>query len=1336
MSRQTKQQREIRFDDKLILYKFCQAELGITDFKSLARRMNDPSEEGINIDTGNTKFLDHLLHNPTCKIPEDKLRLYDENINRYTNQIGAKRGGITWKYFQYIALLFTEIYLDRYFSDKEALCKDLTDFLRSEDESSFFQIGFDDFDVARLNKLAFMCATGSGKTLLLHVNILQYMHYMKAAKRRDSRIGINRIIVLTPNEGMSRQHLEELTLSGINAEIFQKDGGFKSHGNTINVTIIDINKLEEEGKDKTVSVDSFERNNLLMVDEGHRGLSGGGKVWFDYRKRIAEDGFTFEYSATFKQALNVNSAKKEDRQLVEEYGKSIIMDYSYKYFYNDGYGKDYRIFNLKDYGQNYEIRPLYLTGCLLSFYQQKKCFIELYQQIKPFNIEDPLLVFVGNRVTATTSVDELTDVEDVIMFLDNFVRNRNVTINLLKKVTSQNTGLIDAKGRDIFSHDFTPLYDMNGGKMPDAEELYEDILRIVFNSTTNAYEPRLHLDNIKQAGEIALKIGEDGYYFGVINIGETSKLMKSCEEKGVVVKQDAFISESLFADINRKGSKVNILIGSRKFTEGWNSWRVSTIGLINFAKGEGSQAIQMFGRGVRLRGYKGCLKRSEALPTSMYAPKVKHINRLETLTLFGVRANYMEDFKKFLEMEDVKPNEDIVELNIPTVSRYKEAKPNKLRVIRVKEGKNFKKDAERKLLGVPDVSFENYLVKNKVVIDCRSKIQTIDSTLTLRIEDALPVYKMPFKNIDVLDYQRIYDELEEYKNEKQYFNISIKRDNLMPILKCRSWYEFIIPENQLEIDSMAKLENMTDFAIIALKVYMDKFFKFKKEEWEDKYLEYAELEEYDNNFIDEYEVKYSEESDVEGYRDELEKFIKDASDILIKNGGLDEYKLEALQGKMVLFDFRHHLYAPLVCVRKSNLKIQVSPVSLNEDEKRFVDYLNDWVVRKGQLLQDKSLFLLRNKSKVGMGFFEAGNFYPDYILWIDTAEVQYISFIDPKGLLHVPPHDPKITFYKKIKELEERLQPTSGDKRIVLNSFIMSGTKSEDLTQRWNLNRDKRESMNVYTLDDDSCVDKMMDKILFSRDYDVSVDDHEMVCAAEQHGYTKEDIKQFITRALDKCSDIRNRYLGFDSKLPNKKIELASFQSCDSYCYSITDSDVVRQMNFVIRNYMTNVSTTLICDKLININDIQEELDKIKSTNKYDEQDIETLKSLTKEQAILKYVAVLSSEFNGTANQHKLLWNTIINEGNKIKHSEGRCKNNKTLFDVVYGKGKSFNSRVVHAVIGMMAKNGKYKGGIKKLSQLLNDDPVTRTIYHDMQKTLYEFNFDEELITNLTLLME
>ena len=64
----------------------------------------------------------------------------------------------------------------------------------------------------------------------------------------------------------------------------------------------------------------------------------------------------------------------------------------------------------------------------------------------------------------------------------------------------------------------------------------------------------------------------------------------------------------------------------------------------------------------------------------------------------------------------------------------------------------------------------------------------------------------------------------------------------------------------------------------------------------------------------------------------------------------------------------------------------------------------------------------------GIGFFEAGNFHPDFILWLIVGDKQYINFIDPKGLRNLKgPDDDKIKFYIKIKEIEERLREQGED---------------------------------------------------------------------------------------------------------------------------------------------------------------------------------------------------------------------------------------------------------------------------------------------------------------------
>ena len=90
---------------------------------------------------------------------------------------------------------------------------------------------------------------------------------------------------------MSRQHLEEFELSGIQAELFRKEGRGLFTGKSVEV--IDIHKLKDEMGEKTVAVDAFEGNNLVMVDEGHRGA--GGEEWMSKRNKLCEQGFSFEY---------------------------------------------------------------------------------------------------------------------------------------------------------------------------------------------------------------------------------------------------------------------------------------------------------------------------------------------------------------------------------------------------------------------------------------------------------------------------------------------------------------------------------------------------------------------------------------------------------------------------------------------------------------------------------------------------------------------------------------------------------------------------------------------------------------------------------------------------------------------------------------------------------------------------------------------------------------------------------------------------------------------------------------------------------------------------------
>ena len=97
----------------------------------------------------------------------------------------------------------------------------------------------------------------------------------------------------------------------------------------------------------------------------------------------------------------------------------------------------------------------------------------------------------------------------------------------------------------------------------------------------------------------------------------------------------------------------------------------------------------------------------------------------------------------------------------------------------------------------------------------------------------------------------------------------------------------------------------------------------------------------------------------------------------------------------------------------------------------------------------------------GIGFFEASNFYPDFILWILKDDKQYVTFIEPHGLIHEGPATDKMQFYRKIKEIEARL----GDPSVILNSYILSWTRHAQLN--WGPNRAELEKQHVLFMTED-----------------------------------------------------------------------------------------------------------------------------------------------------------------------------------------------------------------------------------------------------------------------------
>jgi hypothetical protein len=331
-------------------------------------------------DASGRSYVYHRLEarGDKVKIPLADLARYDDNIREHLRAMNVRRPEpITLRYFQYLAVLYTEIFLGWYFHQRGEMLCSLNRFVEERNAPKTAADPKDArFSESDLKKLAFWMATGSGKTLIMHINYRQFLYY--------NDLPLDNILLITPNEGLSEQHMAEMTASNIPCRRFDlNESGLMMAGKDA-VRVIEITKLVEEKRGGvSVPVEAFEGNNLSFVDEGHKG--SGGEAWRRFRDALGETGFTFEYSATFGQAL---TAARND-QLTGEYGKAIVFDYSYRYFYGDGYGKDFRILNLKEEAAEGKTET-FLLGNLLSFYEQQRVFEEQADALRHYNLEKPL----------------------------------------------------------------------------------------------------------------------------------------------------------------------------------------------------------------------------------------------------------------------------------------------------------------------------------------------------------------------------------------------------------------------------------------------------------------------------------------------------------------------------------------------------------------------------------------------------------------------------------------------------------------------------------------------------------------------------------------------------------------------------------------------------------------------------------------------------------------------------------------------------------------------------------------------------------------------------------
>ncbi|MFT4244684.1 MAG: DEAD/DEAH box helicase family protein, partial [Candidatus Woesearchaeota archaeon] len=501
-------------------------------------------------------------------LPKKHINSIKQYLKIYNDFLKTQNISINLRYYQVLAIVFTQYYL---FEKDDSKLQEFSN-----------------------SSLAYWMATGSGKTIIMYINILQYIKKIKNFEQLE-------IILTTPQTNLIEQHKKEIIpfIEYLN----------QIYNNKIKLIIETTQSLlfkVRQEKNYFDVIDNSKFKRLVLVDEAHIGGSSDEGKYYELRKNLNKrNSFLFEYSATFHNVKDKN------------YENSIIFDYSYPKFYKDGYGKDFYLDTIgKDIDNNPQKnlnRSLLILQEKINSYMNYRTFKD-QKTLTEFKHQDkPLIAFMGNTVFSDNSKDENTsDIKEILNYLANLS--------------------IDEKKNFSF----------------------------VFN---NEYVGNLKLTRNKTVSdEILLSYG-NGKFFGILNIGGGEKFLRELEIENVIIETANLVDDKFkFINIDDRESPINILIGSRKFTEGWNSFRLSIINLLNIGKGKGNTIIQVFGRGVRLRGLKGDGKRyfKEADKKSILSwdelssiedEDEKNLKKLQTLVITSFDKTYLQTFTNEIHNE-------------------------------------------------------------------------------------------------------------------------------------------------------------------------------------------------------------------------------------------------------------------------------------------------------------------------------------------------------------------------------------------------------------------------------------------------------------------------------------------------------------------------------------------------------------------------------------------------------------------------------------------------------------------------------------------------------------
>ncbi|MBS4313331.1 DEAD/DEAH box helicase [Campylobacter vulpis] len=786
-------------------------------------------------------------------------------------------------------------------------------------------------DIARAS---FWMATGSGKTIIM-IKLMDLMLTLM----KEGQLPKKPIMLLVPNDKILSQFKENIKRYHKKLE-YRELKEYESVKNSlfsepcIYLARSDLlDSKENVGKDKKAKRLDYEnyKNNegwYILLDEAHRGENANSKRkgYFHElaRGEVSEDdfakGFVLNFSATFEDEIDF---------------LSCAYNYNLAEFNKDGYGKNIAVLNESlDYKNedNEEDRKRTILESFIIFNAMKKARKKLLSLNANFTYHNPLIIAVSNKVNTQDAGIRLY-FKTILSILQNKVEIQKVALNLHEKL----------KGQELyFKADKLSEELLEFVKNVNNEELRKNIFYAHENANLECYMVK---GNDK---EIAFCSKNSNKPFMLLNIANVKEWQKEfLQMLGVETIKD--VSKGFFDEINSENSSINIMLGSKVFSEGWDSNRVNLISFINIGSINAKKyVLQTIGRGVRIEPFLNKRKRLSVLKEEMDFKEacLKYAPALETL---------------FIMASDNKAISSIIEgLNV---------------VMRTKPLQGFKKTKILSPLPVPKYKnkatlHQQYKISAKEAEDLRKFMQDYD-------EDVLIVKQCLYEGFK-------YSTFEEIKK----FNGGEKSQ----IQKSGG--------NEDKFDAKRTLKIINASLNAKLKEF-DKFEDLKDEIKHHKEMQanFSEEEVRKINEMIKSVMRAKSEAELEKEVEEGKISFKEA----LKQAKLDEVQFK--ENYTISAKLKEHYYKPLVIYHKDDGKSEINFAITHKSEREFLQDLEKNLQNEAFLKGYKWCFskLVEKKDEIYIPYFDEREqkerkFYPDFIFWLKKGKSFKILFIDPKGL--------------------------------------------------------------------------------------------------------------------------------------------------------------------------------------------------------------------------------------------------------------------------------------------------------------------------------------------------